>query len=122
MSRPVLVFDIESIPDIGGLRALRGAPPESSDAEVYAAWLQERKDRGQSDFTPLRWQRVLAFSCVFLNTEGNRVHSFVDRDDASEMAGLTEAEYEQEIATVKETLIGLARAEPHCDEYLKALG
>ena len=122
MSRPVLVFDIESIPDIGGLRALRGVPPESSDAEVYAVWLQERKDRGQSDFTPLRWQRVLAISCVFRNTEGIRVHSFVDRDDASEMAGLTEAEYEQEIATVKETLIGLARAEPHCDEYLKALG
>ncbi|MBC7470199.1 MAG: hypothetical protein H7322_12805 [Ramlibacter sp.] len=119
MSRPVLVFDIESIPDIGGPRA---APPESSDAEVYAAWLQERKDRDQSDFTPLRRQRVLAISCVFRNAEGIRVHSFVDRDDASEVAGLTEAEYEQEIAMVKETLAGLARAEPHWDEYLKALG
>ena len=84
MSWPVLVFDIESIPDIGGLRVLRGAPPESSDAEVYAAWLQERKDRGKSDFTPLHLQRVLVISCVFRNAEGIRVHSFVDRDDASE--------------------------------------
>jgi 3'-5' exonuclease len=84
MSWPVLVFDIESIPDIAGLRALRGAPPESTDAEVYEAWLQERKDRGQSDFTPLHLQRVLVISCVFRNAEGLRVHSFVDRDDASE--------------------------------------
>ena len=84
MSWPVLVFDIESIPDIAGLRALRGAAPESSDAEVYGAWLQERKDRGQSDFTPLHLQRVLVISCVFRNAEGLRVHSFVDRDNASE--------------------------------------
>jgi 3'-5' exonuclease len=34
--------------------------------------------------------------------------------------GLTEAEYEQEIAMVKETLGNLAPAEPHWDEYLKA--
>ncbi|MBC7468133.1 MAG: hypothetical protein H7322_02280 [Ramlibacter sp.] len=49
------------------------------------------------------------------------MHSFVDRDDASEVAGLTEAECEQEIAMVKETLAGLARTEPHWGEYLKAL-
>jgi predicted PolB exonuclease-like 3'-5' exonuclease len=84
MSWPVLVFDIESIPDIAGLRALRSATPETSDADVYAAWLQERKDRGQSDFTPLHLQRVLVISCVFRNAEGMRVHSFVDRDNASE--------------------------------------
>jgi predicted PolB exonuclease-like 3'-5' exonuclease len=47
MSWPVLVFDIESIPDIAGLRALRSATPETSDADVYAAWLQERKDASE---------------------------------------------------------------------------
>jgi 3'-5' exonuclease len=31
MSWPVLVFDIESIPDIEGLRALRGGGAEVSD-------------------------------------------------------------------------------------------
>ncbi|MEY3461266.1 MAG: hypothetical protein RLZZ03_919, partial [Pseudomonadota bacterium] len=36
MAWPVLVFDIESIPDVAGLRALRSAPAELSDAEVYA--------------------------------------------------------------------------------------
>src|ERR1700709_271295 len=83
MSWPVLVFDIESIPDIAGLRALRNEPAERTDEQVYAAWLQERKDKGQSDFTPLHLQRVLVISCVFRNAEGLRVHSFVDRDGAS---------------------------------------
>jgi 3'-5' exonuclease len=84
MSWPVLVFDIESIPDVDGLRALRGAPADATDAQVYEGWLAERKEKGQSDFTPLHLQRVLVISCVFRNAEGLRVHSFVDRDGHSE--------------------------------------
>ncbi|MBL0917668.1 MAG: 3'-5' exonuclease [Hydrogenophaga sp.] len=84
MAWPVLVFDIESIPDVAGLRALRGAAPEDSDEQVYAAWLAERKEKGQSDFMPLHLQRILVISCVFRNAEGLRIHSFVDRDGASE--------------------------------------
>lgn len=84
MSWPVLVFDIESIPDIAGLRALRQLPADMPDADVHAHWLQERKDHGQSDFVPHYLQRVLVISCVFRNAEGLRVHSFVDRDGASE--------------------------------------
>jgi len=84
MGWPVLVFDIESIPDVAGLRALRGAPAESTDEQVYANWLAERKDKGQSDFMPLHLQRVLCISVVFRNSEGLRIHSFVDRDDQSE--------------------------------------
>ena len=84
MPWPVLVFDIESIPDVKGLRLLRGAAADASDADVYAQWLQQRKDAGQSDFMPLHLQRVLVISCVFRNAEGLRVHSFVDRDDKSE--------------------------------------
>jgi predicted PolB exonuclease-like 3'-5' exonuclease len=81
---PVLVFDIESIPDVDGLRALRGAAPDLSDEQVYADWLAERKDKGQSDFMPLYLQRILVISCVFRNAEGLRIHSFVDRDGHSE--------------------------------------
>ncbi|HCY17187.1 MAG: 3'-5' exonuclease [Curvibacter sp. GWA2_64_110] len=84
MSWPVLVFDIETIPDIAGLRALRGASPETTDEQVHAAWLAERKEHGQSDFMPLHLQRVLVISCVFRNAEGLRIHSFVDRDGQSE--------------------------------------
>ena len=84
MSWPVLVFDIESIPDLAGLRSLRGAPPEATDAQVHAAWVQERKEAGKGEFMPLHLQRVLVISCVFRNAEGLRIHSFVDRDNASE--------------------------------------
>src|SRR3954467_10369266 len=84
MAWPVLVFDIESIPDVAGLRALRGAPADATDAQVYASWADERKAGGQSEFMPLHLQRVVAISCVFRSGEGLRVHSFVDRDNASE--------------------------------------
>jgi 3'-5' exonuclease len=84
MSWPVLVFDIETVPDVIGLRALRNAPPEQTQAEVYSAWVQERKEKGQSDFMPLHLQRVLCISAVFRNADGLRIHSFVDKDDASE--------------------------------------
>ncbi|MDP2416953.1 MAG: ribonuclease H-like domain-containing protein, partial [Hydrogenophaga sp.] len=84
MGWPVLVFDIESIPDIAGLRALRGEPAEATDEQVYAAWVAERKEKGQSDFMPLHLQRVLCISVLFRNSEGLRIHSFVDRDDQSE--------------------------------------
>ena len=84
MGWPVLVFDIESIPDVEGLRALRAAPAELSDTQVYASWAAERKEKGLSDFVPLHLQRVLVISAVFRNAEGLRIHSFVDKDNRSE--------------------------------------
>ena len=79
-SWPVLVFDIETIPDIAGLRLLRGDASALSDDEVLARELLERSEAGKSDFMPLHLQRVLVISCVFRNAEGLRVHSFVDRE------------------------------------------
>ncbi len=79
---PVLAFDIETIPDVAGLRLLRGADPALSDAEVYAAEVAERKERGKSDFMPLHLQRVLAVSCVFRSARGGlQVRSFVDKEE-----------------------------------------
>ena len=63
---------------------MRDDPAEATDGQVFAAWVQERKDKGQSDFVPLHLQRILVISCVFRNAEGLRVHSFVDRDGSSE--------------------------------------
>ena len=84
MAWPVLVFDIESIPDVDGLRALRATGADLSDEHVHAEWVAERKEKGQSDFMPLYLQRVLVISCVFRNAEGLRIHSFVDKDGQSE--------------------------------------
>ncbi len=84
MAWPVMVFDIESIPDVKGLRALGDYEPQLTDAQVHAQWVQQRLADNKSDFLPLHLQRVLCISVVFRNAEGLRVHSFVDRDDASE--------------------------------------
>jgi len=81
-SWPVLVFDIESIPDVAGLRALRQADASLDDAAVYAAEMADRQARGKSDFMPLHLQRVLVISCIFRNADGLRVHSIVDRETA----------------------------------------
>lgn len=78
-SWPVLVFDIETIPDVAGLRVLRDAPAGLSDDEVLAQALAERAAEGRSDFLPLHLQRVVVISCVFRGADGLRVHSFVDR-------------------------------------------
>ncbi len=84
MAWPVMVFDIESIPDVKGLRALGEYDAALSDQEVHAQWAAVRKAENKSDFMPLHLQRVLCISVVFRNAEGLRVHSFVDKDDASE--------------------------------------
>jgi predicted PolB exonuclease-like 3'-5' exonuclease len=80
MAWPVLVFDIESIPDLTGLRALRGTAPDTTDDALWEAIQHERAEEGKSDFMPHYLQRVLVISCVFRNAEGLRVHSFVDRE------------------------------------------
>ena len=84
MPWPVLVFDIETLPDVAGWRRLNPVSPELSDAQVHAQWKAGRAEQGQSDFMPLYLQRVLIISCVFRNAEGLRVHSFVDRDGLGE--------------------------------------
>jgi 3'-5' exonuclease len=84
MAWPVLVFDIESVPDIAGLRVLNDFAADESDEQVYSAWLKDRQERGQSDFAPLYLQRIVVLSVVFRNADGLRVHSFVDLDGRSE--------------------------------------
>ncbi|MEO5881889.1 MAG: 3'-5' exonuclease [Caldimonas sp.] len=79
-SWPVLVFDIESIPDVAGLRGLRQMDASVDDAAVYDAEIADRAARGKGDFMPLYLQRVLVISCVFRNAEGLKVHSLVDRE------------------------------------------
>ena len=110
MGWPVLGFDIETIPDVDGLLAIRpdlasshhahglsslpdeataatsGQPAKTSDlhAHVWSAWQAERQALGKGDMVPLHLQRVLCISCVFRNADGLKVRSFVDRDGQSE--------------------------------------
>jgi predicted PolB exonuclease-like 3'-5' exonuclease len=94
---PVLAFDIETIPDIVGLRLLRGADPALSDAEVHAAEVADRAARNKGDFLPPHLQRVLVVSCVFRGSKGLVVRSFVDleRDGRSEEGDVIQAFFDR---------------------------
>ena len=84
MAGSVLVFDLETIPDIAGLRVLRDADPGLTDAQVLASELAERKEAGKSEMLPLYLQRVLVVSCVFRGAKGLIVQSFVDSTGSDE--------------------------------------
>ena len=52
-----LVFDIETIPDIAGLRTLHELPAALSDAEVAEFAFQRQRAKNGSAFLPLHLQR-----------------------------------------------------------------
>ncbi len=77
---PVVVFDIETIPDARAVRAAGLADAGLDDDATIAQARQRRLDAGASDFLPLVCQRVLVVSCIFREaSKGLKVHSFVDR-------------------------------------------
>ncbi len=94
---PILAFDIETVPDVAGLRLLRGADPALSDAEVYAAEIADRAARNKGDFMPLYLHRVLVISCVFRAGRSLQVRSFVDleRDGRSEEASVIQSFFDR---------------------------
>ena len=59
-----LVFDIETVPDVAGLRALYELDSALSDAEVAEMAFQRRRAQAGHDFLQLHLQRVVAISCV----------------------------------------------------------
>jgi 3'-5' exonuclease len=95
MAWPVLVFDLETVPDVEGLRRLGLGPALvddvraetaalASDAEVFAHWKAQRAASGKSDFAPLHLQRIVCASMVYRGADGLKVHSLVDRDGQGE--------------------------------------
>ena len=76
---PTLVFDIETIPDVAGIRALTDY--EGSDAEVAERAFAARREKTGSDFLPHHWHRVCAISCVMRDQDGLRVKSLGQLED-----------------------------------------
>jgi len=75
---PTLVFDIETIPDISGLRTLHELDARVSDAEVAEMAFQLRRQKTGSDFLPHHLQRVVAISCALREGDSFRVWSLGD--------------------------------------------
>jgi 3'-5' exonuclease len=73
---PTLVFDIETIPDIAGLRRLHGLEADLPDAEVAEmALLMRRQQTGGSDFLPLHLHRIVTISCALRAADSFKVFS-----------------------------------------------
>ncbi|MCX8097729.1 MAG: 3'-5' exonuclease [Casimicrobiaceae bacterium] len=67
--RPILVFDLETVPDVAGLRRLHDLPGSLSDAEVAQwAFAQQRAKNG-GELLPFHLQRVCAIACVLREGE-----------------------------------------------------
>src|SRR6202000_182601 len=78
---PILVFDIETIPDVAGIRRLEYLPAPLSDAEVAEHAFAARREKTGSDFLPHHLQRIAAISCVFRDNNGFRVRSLGTLED-----------------------------------------
>ena len=78
---PCLVFDIETVPDIPGLRRLHEFPASLSDDDVLTAATTMRRQAGGSDFLPQHLQQVVAISCVLRARDKLAVWSLGDAGD-----------------------------------------
>jgi predicted PolB exonuclease-like 3'-5' exonuclease len=80
---PVLAFDLETVPDVAGLRRLRPEWAGLDDREVAARAFTERRERtGGSDFLPLHQHRIIAIGCAFRDDSGLRVRCLGGAQDA----------------------------------------
>lgn len=61
---PILAFDIETIPDVAGIRLLHDLPADLPDHDVAEFAFQRQRAKSGSDWLPHHLQRVLAISCV----------------------------------------------------------
>ena len=79
---PTLVFDIETVPDIAGLRRLHGHAPDLPDRDVAEAAFQRRRQTTGGDFLQLHLHRVVAISCVLREGSGLKVWSLGETTDS----------------------------------------
>ena len=80
--KPVLVFDIETIPDVPGLRRLHNLDPALSDGEIAEMAFQQRRAQNGSDFLPHYLQRVAVISCVLRAGKDLRVWSLAEPEQS----------------------------------------
>jgi predicted PolB exonuclease-like 3'-5' exonuclease len=78
---PTLVFDLETLPDVDGLRRLNGWGAEVSDAEAAERAFAARREATGSDFLPLHLHRVAVVGCAFRDDQGFRVKTLGRHDD-----------------------------------------
>ena len=78
---PILVFDIETVPDVAGIRRISDLPPELGDADVVDWFSQKRRAATGSDFAPLYLQQVVAIGCALRTASDLKVWSIGELAD-----------------------------------------
>lgn len=78
---PVLVFDLETVPDVAGLRRLHPQWRERSDVEVADAAFAQRREATGSDFLAHHLHRIVAIGCAFRDAQGFRVRCLGNASD-----------------------------------------
>lgn len=78
---PVLVFDIETVPDIEGLRLLHDLG-ELSPRDIAEFAFSSRRAKSGTDFLPLHLHRVVAISCALREGDSLRVWSLGKSDES----------------------------------------
>lgn len=72
---PVLVFDIETVPDVAGLRKLHALDDKLTDHDVAELAFQLRRQSHGNDFLPHYLQRVVVISCALQDRDSFKVWS-----------------------------------------------
>ncbi len=78
---PILTFELQTVPDIAGLRTLHGLDTRISDHEVAEMVFQTRRQQTGSDAMPPHLQRVVAIACTLQHGEHFKVWSLGESDE-----------------------------------------
>jgi len=79
---PVLTFDIETVPDISGLRRLYNLPGDMADGDVAKAAFLRRRQASGNDFLALHLHRVVAIACALRDRNQFTVWSLGDLQES----------------------------------------
>lgn len=82
---PILAFDIETVPDVEGLRRLYSLDAALPDKDVAEMAFQLRRQATGSDFLPPHLHRVVAIACALRERESFRVWSLGSGDDEADL-------------------------------------
>ena len=85
---PILAFDIETVPDIAGLRHLHRIPAAIADRDVAQMAFHRRRQATGNDFLPLHLHRVVAIACALRDRNSFTVWSLGEPGEAE--AGLVQ--------------------------------
>ena len=79
---PVLVFDIEAVPDTEGLRKIHGLGPQLAPADIAEMAFQSRRQAVGNDFLQLHLQKIVTISCALRDKDDFRVWSLGSATDS----------------------------------------